>query len=372
MIHRLRVRNYKSIVDVSVDLTPVTVLVGKSGTGKSNFVDSLRFLRDLLAFWPNSQPDWRQIWPVTSPSAFPSFEVEFSIAGIEERFLYTLSLEHGTPFTEQLNLGNECLYHRSNDNWMVEPKTVTLPPPNQIVLRQLPSIPEVFRAFVALTSGIGCYAFSDKVLSRDNPMPTPPPKPTTGLDDEGTNFLLAQKDIAVNLQDLKVQNQIVDLLRGLNPSVSSVGINNIVQPTQIVVGHKLNGKTIPLDLSQESAGFRRFYAHLLALYQKPSKQTLIFEHPEDGIHPAALAMLAEEFKAAPQNARGQVIITTHSPKLLDQFDGDQIRVVELDGFATKIGKVSTEQREAIQDKLMYSGELLTVDPARIEQEAAAT
>ena len=36
MIHRFRVQNFKSIVDVDVDLSPVTVLVGKSGTGKSS------------------------------------------------------------------------------------------------------------------------------------------------------------------------------------------------------------------------------------------------------------------------------------------------------------------------------------------------
>ena len=48
MIHRFRVQNFKSIVDVDVDLSPVTVLVGKSGTGKSNFVHALRFLRDIL------------------------------------------------------------------------------------------------------------------------------------------------------------------------------------------------------------------------------------------------------------------------------------------------------------------------------------
>jgi AAA15 family ATPase/GTPase len=36
MITRLRVQNFKSIIDVTVDLSAVTVLVGESGTGKSN------------------------------------------------------------------------------------------------------------------------------------------------------------------------------------------------------------------------------------------------------------------------------------------------------------------------------------------------
>jgi predicted ATPase len=110
----------------------------------------------------------------------------------------------------------------------------------------------------------------------------------------------------------------------------------------------------------------------LALYQRPPKQTLLFEHPEDGIHPGALSLLAEEFKATPQQGRGQVILTTHSPKLLDHFDAEQIRVVELAGFKTRIGFVSQEQKEAIHDKLLDPGELLTVDPARIQTEAVGS
>ena len=64
-------------------------------------------------------------------------------------------------------------------------------------------------------------------------------------------------------------------------------------------------------------------------YQRPPKQTSIFEHPEDRIHPGALSLLAEEFKAAPAHGHGQVILTTHSPQFLDHFDVEQIRVVEL-------------------------------------------
>src|SRR5262249_29978227 len=237
-----------------------------------------------------------------------------------------------------------------------------------IILGRIPSISEVVIAFTALTTGIGCYAFSDNVLRGSNRGGQP--QYARGLDDEATNYLSVLKEIVSNLQDLKVRKSIIGALQRVNRSVSSVELNDLLQPSDVVVGHKFNGKTLPLSLSQESDGFRRFYAHLLALYQRPPKQTLIFEHPEDGIHPGALSLLAEEFKAAPKNGRGQVIVTTHSSKLLDQFDADQIRVVELDGFATKIGNVSAEQREAIQDKLLDPGDLLTVDPARIQREVA--
>ncbi len=93
---------------------------------------------------------------------------------------------------------------------------------------------------------------------------------------------------------------------------------------------------------------------------------MLFEHPEDGVHPSAFSLLADEFLAAPADGRGQVILTTHSPGLLDRFTADQIRVVEKEGFYTKIGPLATEQREALNEHLMEPGELLTVDPARRE------
>lgn len=377
MIHRLRVQNFKSIIDVTVDLSPVTVLVGKSGTGKSNFIQSLRLLRDVLAS-PQAavvlHQQWAQLRPATASEGPTAFEVAFSIAGIDERFKYELSFGHEighNPMEERLALGDRCLFHQAaggqNRNalkWIVEPATLPALPAGPIALGRIPSISEVVIAFTALTSGIGCYLFSDKVLRAGSQQQS-----AMGLDDTGTNFLSVLKEIVSNLQDLKVRKNIVGALQRINPSVSSAELDNVQQPQHVVIGHKFDGKTLALDLSQESDGFRRFYAHLLALYQRPPKQSLMFEHPEDGIHPGALALLAEEFKAAPQQGRGQVILTTHSPKLLDHFDAEQIRVVELDGFRTRIGPVSSEQKEAIHEHLLDPGELLTVDPARMALEA---
>ncbi len=384
MIHRFRVQNFKSLIDVTVDLSPVTVFVGKSGTGKSNFVQALQFLRDVLSS-QKVEWNWTQISPATIPGAFPHFEVDFSIAGMEERFEYQLFMgieerpeqelpfakreTHFYPREERLGLGDKCLFHQVlNDNaheWIVEPALFPVPEPGRIALGKIPSISEVVIAFTALTSGISCYGFSDRVLC-DGPST---PSSTTGLNDAASNYLDVVKDITSNLQDLKIRKSIVSSLQRINPSVSSVELNNLQQPNHVVVGHKFNGKALTLPLSQESAGFRRFYAHLLALYQRPPKQTLIFEHPEDGIHPGALSLLAEEFLAAPEQGRGQVLLTTHSPRLLDHFQPEQLRVVELGGLATKIGHVSIEQQEALRENLLSPGELLTVDPARIQTEA---
>ncbi|MDY0166890.1 MAG: AAA family ATPase [Thermoguttaceae bacterium] len=379
MIHRIRIQNFRSIIDVTVDLSPVTVLVGRSGAGKSNFVQAVRFLRDVLTAPQTAQvqQEWERSRPATAPDGPAQFEIHFSIAGVEDAFQYQLSIaeqgfRQGRPLEERLNLGGTCLFHQALKNaqdrhlppWLVEPEVIPVPQAGPIALGRIPSISEVVIAFTALTSGIGCYLFSDGVLCGGQQS-----QAATGLDDSATNYLETLKEIITNLHDLRVRKSMVAALQRINPSVSSVELNDVRQPSHVVVGHKFNGKTLPLQLSQESAGFRRFYAHLLALYQQPSKQTLLFEHPEDGIHPGALSLLAEEFNAAPGDGRGQVILTTHSPEFLDHFAAEQIRVVELDGLQTRIGLVSDEQRDAIRERLLDAGELLTVDPARIQLEA---
>jgi hypothetical protein len=47
-LRRVRIRGYKSIAFCDVTLEPLTVLVGRNGSGKSNFLDALSFLRDAL------------------------------------------------------------------------------------------------------------------------------------------------------------------------------------------------------------------------------------------------------------------------------------------------------------------------------------
>lgn len=144
-------------------------------------------------------------------------------------------------------------------------------------------------------------------------------------------------------------------------------LDSITQPTRVVVAHNVGDNRIGLSLGQESDGFRRYYAHLLALYQTPPKQVLMFEEPENGIYPGALRNLAEEFKAAPSAARGQVLLTTQSPDLLDGFEPESFRVVELDSKqTTKIGPLDNDQLKAVKDQLLQPGELLTVDSARAQ------
>ncbi len=48
LLRRVKIQNYKSISKCDVNLGALTVLVGRNGSGKSNFLDALRFVGDGL------------------------------------------------------------------------------------------------------------------------------------------------------------------------------------------------------------------------------------------------------------------------------------------------------------------------------------
>jgi len=47
-LQRVKIRNYKSIGSCNVTLQGLTVLLGRNGAGKSNFLDALRFVMEGL------------------------------------------------------------------------------------------------------------------------------------------------------------------------------------------------------------------------------------------------------------------------------------------------------------------------------------
>jgi len=384
MIHRIRIQNYKSLRDVTVDLSPVTVLIGKSGTGKTNFISAIRFLRDYLAGHQDELARQQSACKcATNPSGTMEFEIEFTVPELADAFHYAITFGEQVqahPKSESLRYGARVVFAQGlvesgpgvHDlpQWSARPGLVNVPNPGPAALRRLPGLEEVAVAQAALTEGIGIYKFPYDVVSESSSVRQRPGAPghdrgTSGLAEDAQNYLDVLASLFRDLREgIAVRKAIVAALKKINQSIENVAPDSLQNPQKAVVSHKFGDKILTLELPQESDGFRRFLMHLLAVSQKPSKQTLVFEEPENGIYPGALSLLADEFKAAPDSHRGQVLLTTHSPALLDHFSDDQIRVVELVDLETKIGPLAEEQREALREDLLHAGELLTVDPAR--------
>ncbi len=372
MITRVRIAGFKSLGDVTVDLGPLTVLIGRSGTGKSNFIEALCFLRDYVA-----RPDAvssqyasasdRLFCATSSHPRQVAIEVVFRLPGTSGDFRYLIGLRQAPPgqppslAEELLSLDGTVLFHRRDLNWVTPPDVHSPPEPSWgLTLGTVAGVQDITTAYFALTIGLGHYDFPETVFLA----PAVPTAQARGLSDHGENYLDVFATLRTNLSAPSPWKEITAALRRLNPAVKNIDFR-LPQRDGISLSHQVGNGAFTFDLQQESEGLRRFFAHLLALYQMPSKQTLLFEEPEKGIHPGALAVLAEEFKACVETKRGQVILTTHSPELLNYFEPEQLRVTEIHDHLTRIGPVVSDQLESLREHLLTPGELLTVDPARL-------
>jgi len=102
---------------------------------------------------------------------------------------------------------------------------------------------------------------------------------------------------------------------------------------EVNLSWRQQGSDFPMQPYQLSDGSIRFICLATALLQPAPPSTIIIDEPELGLHPAAIAILAELIQQAAQ--RTQVIVATQSPALIDQFAIDDIVVVNRkDGAST--------------------------------------
>lgn len=169
MLKRVRIQNFLSLADVTVDLAPLSVLIGRSGTGKSNFVRATRFLRDSLrtrSFNFDGLGGIKRVLNVDHPMVKVSWDVQFRIRGHDQEFRYILRVSpEGGAVDEYFRAGGNDIFHHESNKWIVAPDVAANTKPQGIMLGAIPGLQESTFAHVALTAGIGCYDFPGTVLA---------------------------------------------------------------------------------------------------------------------------------------------------------------------------------------------------------------
>jgi predicted ATPase len=96
-----------------------------------------------------------------------------------------------------------------------------------------------------------------------------------------------------------------------------------------------------LTLGDLSEGTLRLLCWLVLTLSPNLPPVVCIDEPELGLHPRVLPTLAGAFKLA--SARSQILIATHSPHFLSQFDLDEIAVMRKDDGRAVFVRPGTSQ-----------------------------
>jgi predicted ATPase len=80
-----------------------------------------------------------------------------------------------------------------------------------------------------------------------------------------------------------------------------------------------------MELWELSDGMLRFLCLAASLLNPVPPPVIAVDEPESGLHPKLLPVVADMIKTASE--RKQVLITTHSPDLLNRFEIDDLAVI---------------------------------------------
>lgn len=384
-ITRVVLKNYKSIAACDVRLRPLTFLVGPNGAGKSNFLDALRFVADALnSSLHHAIRDRGGIKEVRRrtrgrPTRF-SIRLEFALPeGSTGHYTFRINTLAREEFAIQKE---ECVLQRTRfprqkehfrvENGAVTRTSVEIPPAavaDRLYLVNASGLRE-FRPVYEALSRMGFYNLDpDKI--RDVQAP-----------DSGDLLIRDGSNLASVLAQLSpaVRGRIEDYLAKVVPGVHEVEVK-MFGPKQTLEFRQAVASAKPpwrFPANSMSDGTLRVLGILVALFQgnRDSRKRILLagiEEPEIALPPAALGVLLDGLRDAAD--RTQVIITSHSPDLLDDkdLDPESILAVEARDGTTSIGRVDEAGRSAVRDRLYTAGELLRLDqlqpePATVEND----
>jgi predicted ATPase len=375
MLRRVYVRNYKSIAEAEVTLERFTVFIGPNGSGKSNFVDALRFVRDAIVSGLDTAISHRRgirairRWSPRRPVDV-TIKLEFLFPdGTQTIYGFELGSEKGGEYrikaefcqTIQSN-GTEDGFEVREGNIVRFPKALELPTPPEpqpvrFLLFPFLGTAVAQQAWNFLRS-IGFYHPLPNAIRTSAYMPVIVPPP---LLEHGENLPFVLRTLQQHHPD--TFQQISEYLRLLVPGLKSLAPSKSGDMLEVKHGDE-NETFAELEFWQESDGTLRLLALLTAMYQQPPLSMLVIEEPELTVHPEALAVLVDLL--IERSAYQQVLITTHSPDLLNCLPAETLRIVELEGGTTKIGPLSEEQKAVVEAKYFKMGDLLRLEGLRRE------
>ena len=334
-LKKLTLEGYKSFQSEDVSFGDVTVLLGANGAGKSNLVSFFRMLGflstgalqefigragrsdSLLFAGRRTTPQLR---------AVIKFVGRDHTTEIGTTTTYQVRLADAAPDT-LIFLEERALYHRSDH---VSPQDILLGAGHResgLLEREGDT---TCRIVLQLLRGCRSYHFHDTSSEANI-------RRYHYIGDAG--YLRHDAgNLAAYLYVLEqtrpgCYRRIVDTVRLVFPTFDDFSL--APSPTnarEIILNWREQDRTGHLfGPHQLSDGSLRFMALATLLLQPPEKlpNVIILDEPELGLHPYAISVLAAMVRSAATQV--QVVLATQSPRLVDEFEADDIVVLEAKG-----------------------------------------
>jgi len=365
----VKLRNYKSIAACDLKLPSLSFLVGPNGSGKSNFLDSLNFVADSLkTSLDHSLRERGTIKEVRRrsgghPNHF-SIRLEFQL---QEKSMGHYSFRVGTKtsgafevqqeecrLTRMDGLGEDYYYVRSGEvvdaSFSVQPANLS----DRLYLVALSGMPEFRPVFDAL-SRMEIYNLNPKEIAAMQK-----PDPGELLRRDGSNLASVFQNLPKEAQKI-INAYLSRIIPGVaQAEAKTLGSLETLEFRQLVKSQAHPWRFLASSMSD---GTLRACGILVSIFQAlkdKNKKPLVvgLEEPEMALHPAASAVLLAALREGSQHA--QIIVTSHSPELLDNQDipTDSLFAVDNRDGTTRIGPIDRAGREMLRNRLFTPGELL--------------
>ena len=322
------------------------VIYGANGSGKSNFIDAISFVKNLVVNSITHQPGQgiRQIpHKLSELGSESTYQVQFVIKGI--RYVFGFSLKNLLVSEEYLyyfpNGRQAKIFDRKDEKFTVGSKfrgkfssCKDILKPNRLLLScaaNFTAVEEVADAFSFFNNELVVYGAENQ----DNWM-------NYSLYQINSNekmrrvVLSLMQDLGMGVKDIKVsidQKKMESI--ELPPFLTDEFKNMLLQTKVDAISAKVVYEKFETDLLQdESTGVRKLFALLCPMIDiLINGKVLLCDELEASLHESLVYELVKLFMTIKTDKFAQIIFTTHETGLLnlDLFRRDQIWFTEMEG-----------------------------------------
>ncbi|MGW5878708.1 AAA family ATPase [Nocardiopsis terrae] len=332
-LQSLTVEGLTSIRSASVELGDMNVLIGANGAGKSNLISALAMLGRIidgeLAFYVGQSGGGSGLLH-DGPKATPRITLEAQFQDL----LYGAELAHtnndGLVFARE-----RAEISSPSRGGSAMPVTFAPGDPESLVskiasheIRVTDESQERLRPLIEALRGCRVFHFQDTSASA--------PVKQNGYAWDNVTLHPDASNLAAVLMRLReseptVYRRIIRDIQGVAPFFRDFVL--LEQNENLRLRWKQKNSDSVFPASALSDGTLRFICLATLLNMPESPGLIVLDEPELGLHPYAIVQLAETLRAA--SLSSQIVIATQSVTLVDEFEPEEIIVVERrDGAST--------------------------------------